>query len=74
MEVLGKLEVKGLLVNNQFSRTREEFEYTSGTPLKTTSRHDAWQLPNAQNFNGEEFEVVIPPFSLDIPDRNKTFN
>jgi uncharacterized protein affecting Mg2+/Co2+ transport len=27
-----------------------------------------------QNFEGEEFEVSIPPFSLDIPDRNKTLN
>jgi len=51
----------------------EEFEYTSGTPLKTTSgmMHGSYLM---QNFECEEFEVNIPPFSLDIPDRNKTLN
>ena len=51
----------------------ESFEYTSGTPLKTTSgmMHGSYLM---QNFEGEEFEVNIPPFSLDIPDRNKTLN
>ena len=51
----------------------DEFEYTSGTPLKTSSglMHGSYQM---QSFDGKEFEVSIPPFSLDIPDKVNKFN
>ena len=51
----------------------DEFEYTSGTPLKTSSglMHGSYQM---QDFKGKMFEVLIPPFSLDIPDNEKKFN
>ena len=51
----------------------DEFEYTSGTPLKTSSglMHGSYQM---QDFKGKMFEVPIPPFSLDIPDNEKKFN
>ena len=51
----------------------EEFEYTSGTPLKTTSglMHGSYEM---QDYNGEKFEVKIPPFSLDIPDQKRSLN
>ena len=52
--------MKVLLVNNQSIEPGEEFEYTSGTPLKQLGSY-AWKLQNA-NYNGEEFEVKIPPF------------
>ena len=51
----------------------EKFEYTSGTPLKTSSglMHGSYQM---EDFKGRSFEVAIPPFSLDIPDNEKRFN
>ena len=64
---------KGVVGEQPVLEPGQEFEYTSGTPLKTTSgmMHGSYLM---QNFEGEEFEVKIPPFSLDIPDRNKTLN
>ena len=51
----------------------DEFEYTSGTPLKTSSglMHGSYQM---EDFKGRSFEVAIPPFSLDIPDNEKRYN
>ena len=51
----------------------DEFEYTSGTPLKTSSglMHGSYQM---QSFDGQKFEVVIPAFSLDIPNNQNKFN
>ncbi len=51
----------------------DEFEYTSGTPLKTTSglMQGSYQM---KSFNGDEFEVIIPAFSLDIPDQKRNPN
>ena len=44
----------------------DSFEYTSGTPLPTTSgiMDGSYQMESAQ---GEAFDVVIPAFSLDSP-------
>jgi ApaG protein len=44
----------------------ERFEYTSGTPLSTPSGIMVGSYRMA-NTDGEEFDVVIPPFSLDAP-------
>ena len=43
------------------------FEYTSGTPLQTSSglMHGSYFMINN---DGLDFEVKIPAFSLDIPD------
>ncbi len=51
----------------------QEFEYTSGTPLKTDSgiMHGSYEM---QDFTGEKFEVKIPPFSLDTPDQKRNLN
>ena len=51
----------------------ESFEYTSGTPLQTSSglMHGSYFMLNEE---GEEFEVVIPAFSLDIPNQEKIIN
>ncbi len=51
----------------------DEFEYTSGTPLKTSSglMHGSYQM---QSFDGQKFEVAIPAFSLDIPNNENKFN
>lgn len=51
----------------------ESFEYTSGTPLQTSSglMHGSYFMLNEE---GEEFEVIIPAFSLDIPNQEKIIN
>ena len=44
----------------------EKFEYTSGTPLTTSSgfMEGTYEM---QNDNGDKFDVQIPQFSLDNP-------
>ena len=64
---------KGVVGEQPVLEPGDEFEYTSGTPLNTTSglMHGTYQM---QNFSGKKFDVVIPPFSLDIPDQEIKFN
>jgi ApaG protein len=68
-EVIGQ----GVVGEQPIIEPGDEFEYTSGTPLKTTSglMQGSYQM---KSFNGEEFEVIIPAFSLDIPDQKRTPN
>jgi ApaG protein len=51
----------------------ENFEYTSGVPLPTASgfMSGTYAMINA---SGEEFEIEIPAFSLDTPQRGRTIN
>ncbi len=51
----------------------EAFEYTSGTPLPTPSgiMMGAYQM---ESENGEQFEVDVPPFSLDSPHQPAQLN
>ena len=51
----------------------ESFEYTSGTPLSTSSglMHGSYFMTNDE---GTEFEVKIPAFSLDVPNSKKIQN
>ncbi len=64
---------KGVVGEQPIIHPVDEFEYTSGTPLKTNSglMHGSYQM---EDFNGESFEVLIPPFSLDVPNDNKRLN
>jgi len=45
----------------------ESFEYTSGTPLETPSGFMLGFYHMMAPASGEEFDVAIPPFSLDSP-------
>ena len=45
----------------------EEFGYTSGTPLETPSGFMTGQYHMIYPDTGEEFDVDIPTFSLDLP-------
>jgi ApaG protein len=45
----------------------EAFEYTSGTPLPTPSGFMAGAYHMVVQASGENFDVAIPPFSLDSP-------
>ena len=51
----------------------KSFEYTSGTPLSTSSglMHGSYFMINNE---GLDFEVKIPAFSLDIPDIKNRLN
>ena len=64
---------KGVVGEQPIIHPGDEFEYTSGTPLKTNSglMHGSYQM---EDFKGRSFEVAIPPFSLDIPDNEKKYN
>ena len=64
---------KGVVGEQPIIQPGDEFEYTSGTPLKTSSglMHGSYLM---EDFNGESFEVSIPPFSLDVPNNNKKLN
>src|ERR1700721_3672435 len=51
----------------------EDFEYTSGVPLPTASGFmtGTYGMISAA---GEAFDIKIPAFSLDIPQRRRTIN
>ena len=51
----------------------ENFEYTSGVPLPTPSGFmtGTYGMVTAA---GEEFDIDIPAFSLDAPERERTIN
>ena len=64
---------KGVVGEQPVIHPGHEFEYTSGTPLKTSSglMHGSYQM---EDFKGKSFEVLIPPFSLDVPNNNIKLN
>jgi len=51
----------------------QAFEYTSGTPLSTPSgiMRGSYRM---QGRTGEQFDVVIPAFSLDSPHQERRLN
>jgi ApaG protein len=52
----------------------ETFEYTSGTPLATSSGFMRGQYHMVATTTGEPFDVEIPAFSLDSPHGRLTLN
>ena len=70
-----KQEVRGegVVGEQPVLKPGDSFEYTSGTPLKTSSglMHGSYQM---EDFKGKPFEVLIPPFSLDVPNNNVKLN
>ena len=68
-------EVRGLGVVGEQPRlkTNESFEYTSGTPLTTSSgfMEGSYEM---QCDDGNTFNVQIPQFSLDTPFENNKLN
>jgi ApaG protein len=51
----------------------DSYQYTSGCPLSTPSGFmvGTYRMRNAR---GEEFDIDIPAFSLDVPDKARTVN
>jgi len=68
-------EVKGAGVVGKTPRLRpgEVFEYTSGTPLSTSSGFmgGTYQMVDEA---GENFDIEIPTFSLDTPSESRQLN
>ena len=76
MDAHGRLqEVRGAGVVGEepVLKPGENFEYTSGVPLPTASgfMSGTYGMINA---SGEEFEIEVPAFSLDTPQRGRTIN
>ena len=72
----GKVQdVKGEGVVGEFPilQPGESFEYTSGTPLKTTNGIMQGFYLMSQN-NGEQIKIDIPTFSLDSPYNKKNLH
>ena len=68
---LQEVRGKGVVGEQPFLNPGEKFEYTSGTPLSTSSgfMEGTYEM---QNDNGDIFVVQIPQFSLDTPfEQNK---
>ncbi len=51
----------------------DSYQYTSGCPLTTPSGIMTGRY-TMRNERGETFDIAIPAFSLDIPDRTRTVN
>lgn len=64
---------EGVVGEQPFIAPGEQYEYTSGCPLKTPSGimvgHYELQIQN-----GSIIRVAIPAFSLDLPDANPLYN
>jgi ApaG protein len=75
-DALGRLqEVRGpgVVGKTPLLRPGEVFEYTSGTPLATPSgiMGGTYQMVSE---SGENFDIEIPTFSLDMPSTERRLN
>ena len=73
---LGKVEeVRGAGVVGEQPELNpgDSYQYTSGCPLSTPSGIMVGHY-TMRNRRGETFEIAIPAFSLDMPDRTRTVN
>jgi ApaG protein len=52
----------------------EQFEYTSGTPLATSSGFMTGKYHMIEMESGEEFDIAIPAFSLDSPHQKSSLH
>ncbi len=70
------IEVKGAgVVGEQpVLEAGESFEYTSGTPLETSSGYMTGKYHMVAPATGEAFDVAIPAFSLDSPHGGTTIH
>ena len=61
----------GVVGEQPVLETGETFEYTSGTPLETPSGFMTGQYHMIRTDTGEPFDIEVPTFSLDSPDKKK---
>src|SRR5918996_5443085 len=75
-DALGRLqEVKGpgVVGEEPVLKSGQSFEYTSGVPLPTPSGFMTGNY-GMVTAAGEHFDIEIPAFSLDTPQRERTIN
>jgi len=75
-DALGRVEEvegDGVVGEQPLLKPGEAFRYTSGCPLTTASgvMEGEYRMVTA---DGETFEALIPPFSLDLPDPGRVVN
>ena len=68
-----KVAGPGVIGKQPVLKPGESFEYTSGCPLPTPSGIMAGHY-EMRNDKGEAFNVEIPAFSLDVPNRERVLN
>ena len=70
---LQEVRGKGVVGEQPILNPGEKFEYTSGTPLSTSSgfMEGVYEM---KSDNGDTFNVLIPQFSLDNPFDNNKLN
>ena len=70
---LQEVRGKGVVGEQPILNPGEKFEYTSGTPLTTSSgfMEGSYEM---QGDDGNTFDVQIPQFSLDTPFENNKLN
>ena len=68
-----EVEGAGVVGEQPILKPGDKFEYTSGCPLNTPSgiMHGKYQMTDEDK---TEMEVLIPAFSLDLPDENPVYN
>ena len=71
--ILQEVRGKGVVGEQPVLKPGEKFEYTSGTPLTTSSgfMQGTYEMLND---SGHKFDVEIPPFSLDNPFESNQLN
>lgn len=73
-----EVEGEGVVGEKPVLEPGKQFEYTSGCPLKTTSGimvgTYTMSVVNGATEEGEQFNIKIPAFSLDIPDTKHILN
>jgi ApaG protein len=70
---LQEVRGEGVVGEQPVLKPGEKFEYTSGVPLPTSSGFmtGTYGMVSAA---GEEFDIEIPAFSLDVPQRERIIN
>jgi ApaG protein len=63
----------GVVGEEPVLRPGENFEYTSGVPLPTPSGFMTGTY-GMRTETGESFDIAIPAFSLDVPQKARTIN
>ena len=62
-----RVDGEGVLGEQPLLGPGDAFEYTSGTPLETPSGFMRGAYRMVETRSGENFDVAVPPFSLDSP-------
>jgi ApaG protein len=70
---LQEVRGEGVVGEQPVLKPGENFEYTSGVPLPTASGFMTGTYGMVTDA-GESFDIDIPPFSLDTPERGRTIN